>query len=171
MTFSDTVNYVFFSNPVVKTTTDYVKYFSSATISTITGGSKPPPVPKPVMCDLPIWKHTYGGSSFVRLAGLCGAAAVALGAYGAHTVYPKGQNEDLKRIFETANRYHFLHTLALFGVPLSRWPKTSGTLMVTGMLLFCGTCYYHALTGKDELRRLTPIGGSLLIAGWLAMVL
>ena len=45
----------------------------------------PPPVPKvPSICPLPIWKHAYSGSSFVRLAGLFGASAVALGAYGAH---------------------------------------------------------------------------------------
>jgi uncharacterized membrane protein YgdD (TMEM256/DUF423 family) len=47
----------------------------------------------------------------------------------------------------------------------------SGSFLVLGMVLFCGTCYYHALTGKSELRWLTPVGGSFLIAGWLAMIL
>jgi uncharacterized membrane protein YgdD (TMEM256/DUF423 family) len=47
----------------------------------------------------------------------------------------------------------------------------SGSLLVLGMVLFCGTCYYHALTGNGELRWLTPVGGSFLIAGWLAMIL
>jgi hypothetical protein len=41
------------------------------------------PQPPPV-CTIPIWKHLYSGSYFVRLAGVFGASAVALGAYGAH---------------------------------------------------------------------------------------
>lgn len=45
----------------------------------------PPAVPQPSpVCTLPIWKHYYPGSSFVRLAGVFGVSAVALGAYGAH---------------------------------------------------------------------------------------
>ncbi|PNF34550.1 hypothetical protein B7P43_G10734 [Cryptotermes secundus] len=47
----------------------------------------------------------------------------------------------------------------------------SGSFLALGMVLFCGTCYYHALTGKSELRWLTPVGGSFLIVGWLAMIL
>lgn len=52
-----------------------------------------------------------------------GATGVILGAYGAHRKYPKDSPQDFKIIFETANRYHFLHTLALLGVPLCRYPK------------------------------------------------
>ncbi|KAJ9591442.1 hypothetical protein L9F63_002048 [Diploptera punctata] len=160
-------------NPVVSGTWEYMK---------IVGGSMipkrkelpppPPPAPQPpAICTLPIWKHAYSGSSFVRLAGLFGASAVALGAYGAHAIYPKESREELKKIYETANRYHFLHSLALLSVPLCRWPRTSGTFLTLGMVLFCGTCYYHALTGKSELRWLTPVGGTFLIVGWLAMIL
>jgi uncharacterized membrane protein YgdD (TMEM256/DUF423 family) len=125
-----------------------------------------PAVPQPpLICTNPIWKHVYSGSLFVRLAGVCGATAVALGAYGAHgrfiadkklavfsvtqccysflkymfatcnlyhknpsvftVIYPKEGREELRKIYETANRYHFLHSLALLGVPLCRWPRTA----------------------------------------------
>jgi uncharacterized membrane protein YgdD (TMEM256/DUF423 family) len=47
----------------------------------------------------------------------------------------------------------------------------SGSFLVLGMVLFCGTCYYHALTAKSELRWLTPVGGTFLIVGWLALIL
>jgi len=40
-------------------------------------------------------------------------------------LYPKESREELKKIYETANRYHFLNSLALLGVPLCRWPKTA----------------------------------------------
>jgi len=32
-------------------------------------------------------------------------------------------NPEEARNFETANRYHFFHTFALFGVPFCRFPK------------------------------------------------
>ena len=72
------------------------------------------------------------GSPFVRLAGLSGAAAVALGAYGAHCknipylfnaksflelikgfhflAFPP-EKQEMKRVYDTANFYHFVHTM------------------------------------------------------------
>ncbi|KAK7070674.1 hypothetical protein SK128_014210 [Halocaridina rubra] len=108
---------------------------------------------------------------FVRLAGISGASAVALGAYGAHVFYRREYPEELKQVYETANRYHFLHTLALLGVPLCKHPRLAGSLIVTGTAIFCGTCYYYALTGSKNVRQYTPYGGMMLIIGWLAMVL
>jgi len=109
------------------------------------------------------------GSPFVRLAGLSGAAAVALGAYGAHSFPPEKQ--EMKRVYDTANFYHFVHTMALLAVPLARRPVLSGTLMIGGMTVFCGTIYYHALTEEKTLRKYTPYGGVMLIMGWLTFVL
>ena len=82
------------------------------------------------------------GSLFVRLAGLSGATAVALGAYGAHSERRTSFKDpfldhfsffslfaaftadkaDLKKVYDTANFYHFIHTVALLAVPLSRKP-------------------------------------------------
>jgi len=109
------------------------------------------------------------GSPFVRLAGLSGAAAVALGAYGAHSF--SADKADLKRVYDTANFYHFVHTLALLAVPMTRRPVLTGTLMISGTALFCGTIYYHALTEERSLRRFTPYGGILLMMAWVSMAL
>jgi hypothetical protein len=58
-----------------------------------------PAVPQlPPICTNPIWKHVYSGGHFVRLAGVFGASAVALGAYGAH------------------GRFHAVEKLAVFNV-------------------------------------------------------
>ena len=46
-------------------------------------------------------------------------------------------------------RYHLIHSAALLAMPLASKPRLSGSLMLGGMALFCGTCYYHALTGED----------------------
>lgn len=41
--------------------------------------------------------------------------------------------------------------------------------MTTGMVIFCGTIYYHALTEDNSLRKYTPYGGILLIIAWASM--
>lgn len=47
----------------------------------------------------------------------------------------------------------------------------AGSLLTAGMVLFSGSCYYHALTGNQRVRYVTPYGGILLILGWLALAL
>ena len=42
--------------------------------------------------------------------------------------------------------------------------------MVSGMLVFCGTCYVYSLTHNKEIIRYTPFGGLTLILAWLAML-
>lgn len=128
--------------------------------------------PPPILIKMPLWQLAQEAGPFVRLAGISGAAAVVLGAMGAHRTFPETDTkEDLRKIFETSNRFHFLHTLALMTVPLCRRPYIAGSFFIAGMGLFCGTCYYHAFTGERKFRRLTPVGGSCLILGWIAMVL
>merc|ERR1712002_79673 len=111
------------------------------------------------------------GQNFLRLAGLSGALAVGLGAYGAHAFKTETDDEYLRNVFDTASRYHYIHTLALCATPLTRQPMIVGPLMVTGMALFSGSCYYHALTGDSRFRVVTPYGGMILIAAWLSMIL
>uniref|UniRef100_A0A3B3ZQ97 Transmembrane protein 256 n=1 Tax=Periophthalmus magnuspinnatus TaxID=409849 RepID=A0A3B3ZQ97_9GOBI len=95
-----------------------------------------------------------------RLAALSGASAVGLGAYGAHGT-----------LFETANKYHFYHSLALLGAAQCRQPAVAGTLLVAGMGLFCGALYRQALTGEVAPKKVAPMGGMAMIAGWLAILL
>jgi len=111
------------------------------------------------------------GQVFVRIAGISGAASVALGAYGAHKFKPDTTDAALRHTWDTANKYHMFHSLALLAVPLTRRPYIVGTLMLTGMSIFSGTCYYHCLTGKSNLRKITPYGGMLLIAAWIAIAI
>uniref|UniRef100_A0A2S2P5A0 UPF0451 protein n=1 Tax=Schizaphis graminum TaxID=13262 RepID=A0A2S2P5A0_SCHGA len=107
---------------------------------------------------------------FYKMAGLLGASAVILGAYGAHVVAHKANPEEARN-FETANRYHFYHTFALLGVPFCRFPRVTGALFISGTLIFCGTCYYNGLTADKTFNKYTPTGGMLLIAAWMSMIL
>ncbi|XP_018561317.1 transmembrane protein 256 homolog [Anoplophora glabripennis] len=161
MGFYDFINFVVYDNPVSKSVTSFVK------------GSKPPAVPTVTVITekTPLWKLASENGPFVRIAGIMGASAVILGAYGAHRSYPKDRVQELKPIFETANRFHFFHSLALLGVPMCRSPVLAGTLIISGTILFSGTCYYHAFSGEKKFGKLAPIGGTILILGWLSMVI
>ncbi|KAG5853319.1 transmembrane protein 256 [Anguilla anguilla] len=106
-----------------------------------------------------------------RLAGVSGALAVAAGAYGAHGFRRSDRDDYLKEMFETANKYHFLHSLALLGAARCRKPALAGGLLTAGMGLFCGALYHQAITGDPSLSKLAPYGGTMLIAGWAAIAL
>ena len=49
--------------------------------------------------------------AWLRVAGLSGAAAVGLGAAGAHAIKPKAQAD--QEVFKTASTYHLAHTAPL----------------------------------------------------------
>lgn len=107
-------------------------------------------------------------------AALSGGLVVIAGAFGAHAL--EGQLEpQLANAFETGVRYQAWHTLGLMGVlawrsacPLAGQHLALG-LWALGMLLFSGSLYAMALSGALSLGIVTPVGGLLLIAGWLAL--
>jgi len=101
-------------------------------------------------------------------AGLLGAIAIALGAFGAH-----GFKERLALISEaagwwqTATFYLLTHTVAIGAIAgRSIWPAR---LWAVGSVIFAGTLYAMALGAPRWFGAITPIGGSLLIAGWLVL--
>lgn len=72
-----------------------------------------------------MWDLTSKNYHFVRLAGLSGATAVIMGAYGKHSlakIHDLQEQLEAKAVFETANRFHFLHSFALLAMPLARRP-------------------------------------------------
>lgn len=106
---------------------------------------------------------------WITVAGISGAAAVALGAVGSHGVDFK--SEQMRETWKTASHYHLLHTLALalsaVAFPRRKRNIVCGLLSV-GTLLFSGTCYVIAYTSERKpYASYTPMGGMALIAGWL----
>ncbi|WP_163578065.1 DUF423 domain-containing protein [Halomonas faecis] len=110
------------------------------------------------------------------LAALSGALTVIAGAFGAHAL--EGQLAPrLAAAFETGVRYQAWHTLAMLAVLGWRaaTPLTGQRLVLlfwtVGIGLFSGSLYGLALTGgRGGLGLVTPFGGLLLIAGWLALL-
>lgn len=109
------------------------------------------------------------------VAALALAAAVALGAFGAHAL--KGRLAvEMLAAYHTAVQYHFWHALGMLGVGvlMSRSPDDSrlswvAWSLIAGLLLFSGSLYLLALTGAGWLGALTPLGGLAFIAAWLCL--
>lgn len=102
------------------------------------------------------------------IAALSGALAVGLGAFGAHALKEHVSPERLDT-YQTASLYHFIHTLVLLFCALRPEFKWSFYLFGIGLLLFSGSLYALVLTDTPKLGIITPFGGLILIAGWLAL--
>ena len=52
------------------------------------------------------------------------------------------------------------------------WPAAAaGWLFVAGIVLFSGSLYALALTGRRSLGAVTPVGGLCFLAGWALLAL
>ncbi len=94
-------------------------------------------------------------------AGLSGALAVAAGAFGAH-----GASGEAAEWLRTGGQYQLLHVLAAL-VASRLKARGPAWLFLVGAAIFAGTLYLMAVGAPRWFGAITPIGGSLLIAGWL----
>ncbi len=117
------------------------------------------------------------GQQIIQSAAIFGAIAVGIGAFGAHGL--KAILEETGRIetFETAVKYHFYHSLALFLIGILAFVKPdwkgysfSAISMMIGILIFSGSLYILSLTGITWLGAITPLGGVAFILGWLGIL-
>lgn len=104
------------------------------------------------------------------LAGaVLGGTAVALGAFGTHGLSGMLTAARLAT-FETAVRYQMFHALALLAMAaLPVRTLLAGRLVLAGTILFCGSLYLIVATNLGAFGAVAPIGGLLLIAGWVAL--
>ncbi len=104
------------------------------------------------------------------------AAAVILGAFGAHGLRDKLDAYSMS-VYEKAVFYHFVHALGILLVALlARTEAITAPgaarvswLLLIGILVFSGSLYALAISGVRMLGAITPIGGLAFIAGWLML--
>jgi uncharacterized membrane protein YgdD (TMEM256/DUF423 family) len=111
---------------------------------------------------------------FLLLAGLNGFLAVALGAFGAHGLKERLSPTDLET-WLTGVRYQAWHALALLGLAClpAGWRRVgpAALLLALGTVIFSGTLYALVLLDQRWLGAVTPVGGTLMIAGWVVLAL
>ena len=110
-------------------------------------------------------------NSWLAVAALNGAIAVAAGAFAVHGL--RGElTPDAMRIFDTAARYQMYHALALGLCALTLRETTvriPAWAFLAGIVLFCGSLYALALTGIKAFGYATPFGGVAFLTGWVAL--
>ncbi len=108
----------------------------------------------------------------IRLAGLFGALGVLMGAFGAHALKER-LAPDLLAIWNTGAQYHLVHSAVLLALGLvgarDARVRLPYLLIATGVLIFSGSLYALALSGMRPLGAVTPIGGILMVAGWVSV--
>ncbi len=107
----------------------------------------------------------------VRTAAFFGLLAVALGAFGAHSLREVLQHKGTTMIWQTAVNYQAVHALGLLW--LGGWEGARSRLgrmvficWIVGIVIFSGSLYLLALTGQKWLGALTPFGGIGFLLGW-----
>ena len=76
---------------------------------------------------------------------------------------PKGTD-----LWKTAAQYHGLQAVALYFLA-SKARGCAWWCICSGMLIFSGTLYVLALTNIKWLGAITPIGGVMMMVGWLIL--
>lgn len=112
--------------------------------------------------------------NWISIAALNLAIAVALGAFGAHGLKAIVSSQQLEW-WQTATLYWFVHGLGLLLVGilirLNYATQTTAWLLQIGVIIFAGSLYAMTLGAPRWFGAITPIGGVLMIAGWLWLAL
>jgi len=108
--------------------------------------------------------------------------AILLGVFGAHVLKTEISIEKFD-VFQTANLYHLLHSLALLVlIPLVKKIKslslnTTRFAFLFGIVFFSGSLYVVALNDllpffkAQWFRYLAPLGGISFMLGWIVLLL
>lgn len=115
----------------------------------------------------------------LKAGAIFGLLAVIQGAFGAHGLRPL-LDADKMHVYETGVTFQFYHCLALLvaGMLHKSFPnkmmRAATGFFISGIILFSGSLYliaFMSLAGANigAAGFITPIGGILLILGWVMM--
>lgn len=104
----------------------------------------------------------------IVFAALNGALAIALGAFAAH-----GAGPQIKTLLSTGAHYQLAHAVFAFACALwtggGRLSRVAGWLGASGGLVFSLALAFLALLSLPAMGAVAPIGGVLMISGWLCL--
>ncbi len=114
---------------------------------------------------------------FLITGAFMGAFSVIVGAFGAHALKAILQESGRIETFETAVKYQFYHALALIllGILMFQLKNQlfnyAGYSFIVGTIIFSGSLYILCMTGITKFGMITPIGGLIMIAGWIFLMI
>ena len=118
-------------------------------------------------------------------AAVLGSTGVAMGAFGAHALKQTLTTRNTTASWTTAVTYQLVHALALLAISTRDTSgknsttagctvpfDTAGKLWMSGTILFSGSIYALSLGAGERFKILgpiTPVGGLLMISGWVCI--
>jgi uncharacterized membrane protein YgdD (TMEM256/DUF423 family) len=113
----------------------------------------------------------------LSIAAFLGLTAIVLGAFATHALEKKLTAAAMDSI-ETAVRYQMYHVLVLLFVNMfngftEKFKNIVSLFFFLGILFFSGSIYtiYLAKVPAASIWFVTPLGGLMLILGWLLMLI
>lgn len=107
--------------------------------------------------------------AWVGLAALFGLLAVAAGAFAAHGLKASGDLRAVELV-QTGAQYQMWHALAMLAYAAMGLPSRLPLLCwATGIALFAFSLYALAFGAPTAVAMVTPVGGTLFLAGWAAL--
>src|SRR6184192_4842367 len=105
--------------------------------------------------------------TMIRIAAALCFLAVALGAFGAHSLRSTLELRGMMDVWNKAVFYHFIHAIALLVLALYGTVNRGALwLFFAGIFLFSGSLYLMALTNLRWLGAVTPFGGLCFLVAW-----
>ena len=110
--------------------------------------------------------------AMLGLAALSGMVAVGAGAFGEH-----GETAAVARGWlKTGAEYGLAHALAVYAAFVlmraeARYAEVAAWLLLAGGIVFSWSLDLMAITGAPAFGLITPAGGPLMLAGWLALAI
>jgi len=114
--------------------------------------------------------------TLIAVGAVLGFIGVGAGAFGAHALRARLGPDRLAN-WQTGADYELWHALAAVGAGLAatQWDSalvtTAGWCFVAGTVVFSGSLYALAWTGRRRWGAVTPIGGVLFLAGWALLAI
>jgi uncharacterized membrane protein YgdD (TMEM256/DUF423 family) len=108
--------------------------------------------------------------NWLSIGAVSTALAIVCGAFGAHGIEQRVPPHDFET-WKTGVLYHVIGAIGLVLLGLhdrAGRARVAGLALLAGQVVFSGTLYGIVLGGPRWLGAITPIGGVLLIVGWLA---
>ncbi len=110
--------------------------------------------------------------TMIRIAAALCFLAVALGAFGAHSLRSTLETHGMLDVWNKAVLYHFIHAIALLALALyGTINRGAWWLLFAGIFLFSGSLYLLALSNVRWLGAITPLGGLCFLAGWAWLII
>ncbi len=98
----------------------------------------------------------------LMLAALSAVVAIAAGAFGAH-----GASEQAAGWLRTGGFYQLIHAVAAITLARDDRFRAATMLLLLGATVFALSLYVMAFGGPRWLGGVTPVGGVLMISGWI----